>query len=105
MSNVQAVMWMCAPLGTHSVHVWTSLVCVPMCEEAHTTHQLHSSNVRVHGVHTMETLVRVCVSTSRATTASATLCVWCGRARRVCTRVRVCRTTLSVRVLQEASTR
>ena len=52
-SDVQAVIWMCAPLGTHSVHVWTSLVCVPMCE-AHTTHQLHSSNVSMHGVHTME---------------------------------------------------
>ena len=105
MSDVQAVMWMCAPLGTHSVHVWTSLVSVPMCE-AHTTHRLHSSKVSVHGVHTMETLVRVCVSTSRATTASVhTVCVWCGRALRVCTRVRVCRTTLSVRVLQEASTR
>ena len=75
MSDVQAVMWMCAPLGTHSVHVWTSLVCMPMCE-AHTIHQLHSSNVSVHGVHTMETLVRVCVSTSRATTASVhTVCV------------------------------
>ena len=64
MSDVQAVMWMCAPLGTHSVHVWTSLVCAPMCE-AHTTHQLHSSNISGHGVHGV--------------------CVWCGRARRVCT--------------------
>ena len=61
MSDVQAV---------------TSLVCVPMCE-AHTTHQLHSSNVSVHGVHTMETLARVCVAGSvhalgdgRANTAS-----------------------------------
>ena len=44
-------------------------MCVPMCE-AHTTHQLHSSNISVHGVHKMETLVCVYVSTSRATTAS-----------------------------------
>ena len=93
MSDVQAVMWMCASLGTHSVHVWTSLVCVPMCE-AHATHQLHSSNVSVHASPPVELLQR-----------ASTLCVWCGRARRVCTRVRVCRTTLSVRVLQEASTR
>ena len=65
MSDVQAVMWICAPLGTHSVHVWILLVCVPMCE-AHSTHQLHSSNVSV----------QVCVSTSRATTASVhTVCV------------------------------
>ena len=88
MSDVQVVMWMCAPLGTHSVHVWTSLVCVPMYE-AHTTHQLHSSNVSVHGVHTMETLVRVCVSTSRATTASVHTV--CGvDARDVCAHVCVC---------------
>ena len=88
MSDVQAVMWMCAPLGTHSVHVWMSLVCVPMCE-AHTPLQLHSTNVSVHGVHTMETLVRVCVSTSRATTASVhTVCVV--DARHMCAHVSVC---------------
>ena len=47
------------------VYVWTSLVCVPVFE-AHTT-QLYIS---VCSVHMMETLVRMCITTSRATTLS-----------------------------------
>ena len=47
------------------VYVWTSLVCVPMFE-AHNT-QLYIS---VCSVHMMETLVNMCISTSRATTLS-----------------------------------
>ena len=62
------------------VYVWTSLVCVPMFE-AHTT-QLYIS---VCSVHMMETLVNMCITTSRATTLSVHTC------------------TLSVRDLQEVS--
>ena len=47
------------------VYVWTSLVCVPMYE-AHNT-QLYIS---VCSVHMMETLVNMCIATSRATTLS-----------------------------------
>ena len=47
------------------VYVWTSLVCVPMFE-AHTT-QLYIS---VCSVNMMETLVNMCIATSRATTLS-----------------------------------
>ena len=47
------------------VYVWTSLVCVPMFE-AHNT-QLYIS---VCSVHIMETLVNMCIATSRATTLS-----------------------------------
>ena len=66
-------------LHIHCVHIvcmcghhW----CVPMCE-AHTTQHVHSSNVSVH---TMETLVRVCVSISSVVGARV-LAVWRGRAR------------------------
>ena len=45
--------------------MWTSLVCVPMFE-AHST-QLYIS---VCSVHMMETLVNMCITTSRATTLS-----------------------------------
>ena len=47
------------------LYVWTSLVCVPMFE-AHNT-QLYIS---VCSVHMMETLVNMCIATSRATTLS-----------------------------------
>ena len=61
--------------------MWTSLVCVPM-HEAHTT-QLYIS---VCSVHMMETLVRMCISTSKATTYTVSV-----------------HTVLSVRDLQEVS--
>ena len=47
------------------VYVWTSLVCVPMFE-AHTTQHY----ISMCSVHMMETLVNMCIITSRATTLS-----------------------------------
>ena len=49
MSDVQAVMWMCAPLCTHSVHVWTSLVdIIGVCPcDIFGMHSLQASYVAV----------------------------------------------------------
>ena len=86
------------------VHHWVHIVC--MCGHhwcvcpcvKHTPHINYTALTSACIVCTRWRRLCVCASPPvELLQRASTLCVWCGRARRVCTRVRVCRTTLCCR--------